>query len=407
MGQTVTDAEFLMAWVECKGSPTLVAKKLNLGERAVYSRRNRIQKERPDLDLKSCGIGPYGTYHIRDAPVEKQLETLHGWNPEADLTHIVPAPHVLRGTSTLYGEDGVKKLQWVKTKLDDLKANEAMRAAVEALAENVKRAKPVKPPVNVKPHLCNLYTVTDCHIGMRAWKPESGDNWDLEIAERVLKDAFDYLVEASPTASTGIVNQLGDFLHFDSLNPVTPLHGHLLDADSRYSKVVKVATKVLRYIIDKALTKHETVIVLIAEGNHDMASSVWLRHLFALLYENEPRVQVTVSEMPYYAYVHGKTLLAFHHGHLKKNNELPLLFAAQFPVEWGATSKRYCHVGHRHHVEEKEHSGMKVMQHSTLAARDAYAARGGWISERQIVAITYHKDFGQVASITATPEMLS
>ena len=109
----------------------------------------------------------------------------------------------------------------------------------------------------------------------------------------------------------------------------------------------------------------------------------------------------------YNAEGNGKTLLAFHHGHLKKNNELPLLFAAQFPEEWGSTSKRYCHVGHRHHVEEKEHSGMKVMQHSTLAARDAYAARGGWISDRQIVAITYHKDFGQVASITATPEMLS
>ena len=62
--------------------------------------------------------------------------------------------------------------------------------------------------------------------------------------------------------------------------------------------------------------------------------------------------------------------------------------------------------GHRHHVEEKEHSGMTVLQHSTLAARDAYAARGGWHSERQATSITYHSRWGQVARHTVTPEML-
>jgi hypothetical protein len=82
------------------------------------------------------------------------------------------------------------------------------------------------------------------------------------------------------------------------------------------------------------------------------------------------------------------------------------LFAATFPALWGATTKRYCHVGHRHHVDEKEHSGMKVTQHSTLAARDAYAARGGWTSERQAVAITYHAKYGEVGRVTVTPEML-
>jgi hypothetical protein len=38
---------------------------------------------------------------------------------------------------------------------------------------------------------------------------------------------------------------------------------------------------------------------------------------------------------------------------------------------------------------------MTVIQHPTIAARDAYAARGGWLSERAAVAITYHARFGQ------------
>ncbi|WP_217468975.1 hypothetical protein, partial [Paraburkholderia phenoliruptrix] len=75
------------------------------------------------------------------------------------------------------------------------------------------------------------------------------------------------------------------------------------------------------------------------------------------------------------------------------------------PKVWGDTIKRYCSTGHRHHVEEKEHSGMTVIQHPTLAARDAYAARGGWLSERSATAITYHSQFGQVARNTVVPEM--
>ncbi|MFZ3037687.1 MAG: hypothetical protein WA112_10520 [Rugosibacter sp.] len=89
-----------------------------------------------------------------------------------------------------------------------------------------------------------------------------------------------------------------------------------------------------------------------------------------------------------------------------KNAELPGLFAAQFPKHWGATTKRYVHVGHRHHVDEKEYNGMTVIQHPTLAARDAYAARGGWVAERQASSITYHKQFGRVARSTVVPEML-
>jgi hypothetical protein len=57
-------------------------------------------------------------------------------------------------------------------------------------------------------------------------------------------------------------------------------------------------------------------------------------------------------------------------------------------------------------VEEKEHSGMTVIQHSTLAARDAYASRGGWMSERHVTSITYSDKYGQVARNTVTPEML-
>jgi len=332
-----------------------------------------------------------------------------GWSPAHDMVHTVPDGYLVKGVSTYYDKEGKPSGQWVKSAVDADRQRELMAEAFAAMAETLPRVKPVAGPKKVDDSLCNVYTLTDCHVGMLASAKETlNADWDLKIAERTLTAAFCHMVNAAPQASVGVVAQLGDWLHSDGsggLLPITPQHGHVLDQDGRFSKIVSSSIRILRRIVDFALERHEKVVVLLAEGNHDMASSIWLRAMFAALYENEPRVQVIDSALPYYVYQHGETMLAFHHGHLKRNDDLPLLFASQFPKVWGATSKRYCSTGHRHHVEEKEHSGMTVIQHPTLAARDAYAARGGWLSERSATAITYHDRFGQVARNTVTPEM--
>jgi len=325
-----------------------------------------------------------------------------GFSPEHGYIHTVPDPFIVTGISTYHKDTR----QWVKSKLDDKKREEAIREGFEVMANDLPRLEAIRKPITIHDQLCNLFTVTDFHLGMLANEKESGNDWDLKIAEATLVGCFEQMILSCPNASIGVINQLGDFLHSDGIMPVTPTSGHIVDQDGRFAKIVTVALRLLRRIIDIALMRHEKVIVLMAEGNHDITSSIWLRVMFKALYENEPRIEVIDSDLPYYQYQHGNTMLAFHHGHLSKNDSLPLLFASQFPKVWGNTTKRYCHTGHRHHVEEKEHSGMKVIQHATLSARDAYASRGGWLSEREATAITYHKEYGQVARTTVTPEML-
>jgi hypothetical protein len=332
-----------------------------------------------------------------------------GYCPEADLTHPVSPMHVAKGVSTLYGEDGSVKAQWVKADLDTEKRLAAIRSAIEGLIEDAPRMQPVKPPAQpVSSELATVYTLTDAHVGMLAWHQETGADWDLGIAERTLCGAVDHLVDNAPSSELGVVAQLGDFLHFDGLKAVTPEHGHLLDADGRFQKVVAIAVRILRHVVSKALAKHPRVHVIMAEGNHDQASSAWLRVLFSTLFENEPRVSVDTSPLPYYALQHGDVLLGWHHGHLSKNSSLPAVFAAEprFRALWGATKMAYVHCGHRHHAEEKEYPGCLVVQHPTLAARDAYAARGGWISESRITSMTYHKRHGEVARSSVYPAML-
>ena len=48
---------------------------------------------------------------------------------------------------------------------------------------------------------------------------------------------------------------------------------------------------------------------------------------------------------------------------------------------------------------------MIVERHRTLAAADAYAAKGGWLSGREAKVITYSKEYGEVFRITINPEM--
>ena len=332
----------------------------------------------------------------------RSLPSLH------DYTKQVPDGYRIQGVSQYVNAEGKVSASWVKTSIDTEKQAELVRAAVEAMCAEIVPLPKVPYLATSNDSLCNVYTLTDSHVGMLAYgrETQSGD-WDLAIAEQTLVGCFSQMVDGSPKASTCVIAQLGDFLHYDSaISAVTPLHGNVLDADGRMPKMVKVAIRILRTVIDLALQKHSKVVLLLAEGNHDISSSVWLRAMFQALYENEPRIEVIDSELPYYTYQHGNTMLGWHHGHLSKNEALPILFASQFPKVWGATTKRYIHCGHRHHTDIKEHSGVTVEQHPTLAARDAYAARGGWIAERQVSAITYSDKYGQVARNTVTPEML-
>jgi hypothetical protein len=215
------------------------------------------------------------------------------------------------------------------------------------------------------------------------------------------------LASKAPDSGLGVLVLLGDLLHFDGPDPVTPAHRHPLDSAGRQRTMLRVVVRAVRRVVQHLLTKHERVLIVVVEGNHDTAGTPWLQEILQTHYEDDPRVEVSDNDLPYYAFRFGVNFLGFHHGHKRQKQKLPALFAAMFRALWGQTTKGYIHTGHYHELDEKEHPGTKVMQHPTLAAPDSHALRGGWISEREMSAIHYHADFGQVGRDVVTPEMLS
>ncbi len=328
--------------------------------------------------------------------------------PERELSPFnLPHGHVIKGMSALVDANGNQVQAWYKTTREDAQRDIAMRAVIDALKEEIEPVKPTKGPEHCNELLANQFTVTDVHMGALAWGEETGDDYDLSIAEKLLVDWFSAAVAMAPNAHTAILAQLGDLLHYDSLESETPASRHVLDADSRFPKMVRAAIRVLRKIIGMLLQHHQHVHVIMADDNHSPASEIWLREFLRVLYEDEPRITVDTSPSTYYVYQHGDTSLFYHHGHKRGVKNIDHVFAGQFREIYGTTKHSYAHVGHLHSDEVVSTNLMKVERHETLAAKDAYAARGGWLSKRSAKVITYHKTYGEVGRLTLTPEMVT
>lgn len=318
----------------------------------------------------------------------------------------IPVPETLKGRSFLRNSStGEVMMEWVKTDVKFEHRTKAMEAAAEAFRESITPVEPLPIPKAANSELLNLFVLTDMHIGMLAWGEETDNDWDSTLAERTILGFFKEAIAQAPPAKCAVLGQLGDFLHYDSMDAVTPASKHLLDSDSRYAKLVRVAVRVIRQIINMLAKKYEDVGVVWAAGNHDPAGSIWMREMIAALYSNEPRVKVDCSPKPFYCVEHGKVSLFFYHGHKVKMAELDRVMAAEFRDVFGRTRFSYAHMGHLHH-RAKESSLMLVEQHRTLASRDSYASTHGYKAGREANCITYHKEYGEVGRVVVTPEML-
>lgn len=284
----------------------------------------------------------------------------------------------------------------------------AMRAAFDAFMEELPRAAPAPVPSLAQADLLSQYTITDLHLGALAWNEETGSgDYDLGIGEKLVLDWFSAAIAQAPPSGRAVFAQLGDFLHYDSFKSITPEHGHLLDGDTRYPKMVRAAIRIVRKVIGQLLEKHETVEVIMCDANHDPSGGVWLREMMAAFYEDEPRLVINTNPGTYSVVEHGLVSLFYHHGHRRGPKNVDSVFAGKYREVFGRTKFSYAHTGHKHADELRSTNLMKVEQHETLAAPDAYAANGGWLSGRSAKVITYHATFGEVGRITLTPAMVT
>ena len=327
----------------------------------------------------------------------------------AGVDRSVPDGFRLQGVSTLYdSQTGEPKIEWHKISADKERQEELFRIVLDEMAQKLPRADPQPAPKGTTSEKMACYPVGDHHIGMLSWHEETGADYDLAIAEELLGRAMTHLASITPACDRAVLPFMGDLMHYDSFESVTPAHKNLLDADGRYPKMVRTTVRCVRRAIDTLLTRHKEVLVIFEPGNHDPSSTIFMMEMLAALYENEPRVIVDVTPRNVHYFSFGKCLVGTTHGDKKiKMSDLPLIMATDKPKEWGESDHRYFWTGHVHHDQVKDYHGCKVESMRVLAPMDAHAASSGYRSMPAMQAIVLHHEFGEVDRHTVSPSMLN
>ena len=305
----------------------------------------------------------------------------------------------LSGTSTLIRHKDKddsstgKILEWIKTRVDYKQQADAAIQILDSIALELDPL-PTIPYSNKhgNPDLFTVIPIGDPHIGLLTWSKEVGEDWDLEIADRVYRKVFTRLLERSPDTKHCVLVNTGDFFHADNIQGTTSRSGHRLDLDGRHGKWLDAGFTILRMFIDACLKKYETVEFVNVPGNHDDILGRALGSFTDQLYKNNPRCNIQKGDNPFQYYHKGNVLLGFAHGHTCKLASLPGKMADDQYKLWGNSTYRHWITGHVHHnqwQQFKENPGSTVETVGIIPPKDAYAHGGAYGAGRGIQSIIF------------------
>lgn len=288
-----------------------------------------------------------------------------------------------------------KLLEWIKTKVDFNRQLEAAQVVIDSMVNDIEPLPKIPYKNQAKdPDLFSVIPLGDPHIGLLTWSKEVGEDWDLNIADRVYRKVFTRLLERMPDTEHCVLVNTGDFFHADNIQGTTSRSGHRLDLDGRHGKWLDAGFIILRMFIDACLRKYKTVDFYNVPGNHDDILGRALGSYSEQLYLNNPRCVVHKGDNPFQYFHRGEVLLGFAHGHTCKGlGKLPGKMADDEYKLWGLSRYRHWITGHVHHnqwIQFKEHPGCTVESVGIIPPKDAYAHGGAYGAGRGIQGLVFN-----------------
>jgi UDP-2,3-diacylglucosamine pyrophosphatase LpxH len=286
---------------------------------------------------------------------------------------------------------------------------QAVEAMIGAATRDIRRPA-AKSHGKPKPGLWQVLVVSDTHFGNYSWKATTGADWDLSIAERVVRDTGHELLAVGdshkPTRRT--IAFLGDLFHYDRAERAETSSGTLLERDGRLQKMLDVGVATLLGIVERSAETVPTDVVLV-HGNHDETLS-WVFHRLLLeRYRNDKRITIDGNYTGRKYLSHGRNLLGFAHGH-KAKKRLPQLMAIEAASQWAACPYREYHTGHYHSTAAEWSrpietiDGVLVRTAPSLCVADDWHASLGFLNARQAMEThLYAFDGGLTATHVAGP----
>lgn len=352
----------------------------------------------------------------------RERAAARGYSPDTLARGLVAPGQESAGESVLYDEHGNVKLRWLKTR----KSKDERQPLIEAMQELLEgwNQQPGTPDPGiaepVRDDLMCVIPIGDFHFGMYAWGLEAGQDFDLKIAERNWRTAFDNMVRTMPACELGVVLNLGDLTHGDNSKNVTPRAANQLDIDTRHPHVTRVALRCMLYAAHRVREKCQRVKVRNNIGNHDQETSQAISLMMEAHFngieiegiekpEKSPsRIEICTSPKDLEIVAEfGQVLITSSHGEYTKPAEIPGLLLDDFPEQCGRTHFRYHHSGHVHHKNvHTDIPGLHSFEsHRTLSPKDKHAANK-YRAPQSIELITYHRHFGEINRSTHGIELI-
>lgn len=265
---------------------------------------------------------------------------------------------------------------WLRRKQEKLFINQIKEDVLEFLAANRPKTEAVEYFKLSEERNMLEVAVYDIHLGQHIWHEETGQDYDMKIAEQLYKWSIkQHLWKARYTPIEKIVFVVGnDFYHIDN-EQATTTHGTQLQADTRWLKVLRMGFDLTIWAVSEML-QIAPVDVFIVPGNHDRHTTLALGEMLDVFYHNNEHVvlDTTPRRRKYTRY--GVSLIGFGHG----NKEKPQKIIGAMPQEanelWSGAKFTEMHCGHYHHQKVLdpvvEYNGIVLRYMPTICATDAW-----------------------------------
>ena len=226
--------------------------------------------------------------------------------------------------------------------------------------------------------------ILDFHLGKLAWKDETGQDYDLKIAEQLYRDTvLDILarVKGYGLKIERIIFPIGqDFYHVDTIGNTTTA-GTPLDTDTRWEKMYKKGIELLIWALEQ-LRSIAPVDCMYVAGNHDKMLSYCATITLDAYYRNLKGVSVNTMPTPRKYIEYGKCLIGYSHGK-EEGKRIETVMQVEQPEAWGKSEFREWHLGDLHHEEARESGGIITRRLSAITATDAWHAEKAFVGAVQ------------------------
>lgn len=293
---------------------------------------------------------------------------------------------------------------FVKNPEDILRLEDLKNEWLQTIKSKAPTYKPFQYKKIEDPHLL-VIDPADVHIGKLALSAETGEDYNVDIAIKRVKDGIEMLVQkAQGFPIEKVLLVIGnDILHTDTTIRTTT-KGTPQDTDGMWFENYKKAHDLYVQVID-VLTTIAPVHVIHCPSNHDVQSGFYLAQSVEAYYNKNKNVtfDVSIAHRKYFQY--GKNLLGFSHGDGAKETDMMHLMAHESKELWANTDYRYWYLHHRHHMNKiqyqdgKDYIGGTIEYLRAVSGNDGWHNRNGYVAPQSIYAFLHQKNKGQIARI--------